>query len=258
MKRLLLFLCLISICQAKEPTKKQIDDSKPLTFTNRTVNKDGATFNITHYTLEKPYLADFFSEGPVALSVEKKRLYLLIDNDVHAFKLPGDKDKILTYDKSFGKEGIDLYKKEGEGWKPKETFSEWGNQIVSRKLGKFGTLLGVPKKENKMNFLQITELQGKEIARFGTDKGDGRIESSRVVRCRRVLVWSLADKGKFLFSLRARDLGMDYPWMISIDVSEKGELFIGFTQSRKGKKHRRSDVTESAVLKLTGLETIKK
>ena len=46
--------------------------------------------------------------------------------------------------------------------------------------------------------------------------------------------------------------------MQSIDITEDGVMYLGFTQERNNLEgQRRSDVTEAGFLKITGLDTIK-
>ena len=272
----LLLLPCLAFAEDKKPTlEEKIADSKPLELEVVAVKKGDAVLQVTPILMEKPFVTDWFADGPRSLRVDGDKLQAW-------FKQRGDKDSIqafvlpkaggkLAYDSKFGDKGIAKYDREHRpksDWKPKEDYGDWGDSIKSRPLG---DLVGKPHKseeKEKGQLLKIEDAQGKAVAELGFVDKDNKLcwlhnfcRYKDIVflvdgNCRKIGVWTI--EGKQLFNIECRELGLDYPWVQSIDVTEKGELYLGFTQKRKkadGKGN--SEIQEAAFLKITGLDSIK-
>ena len=220
--------------------------------------------------MDKPFLTDWFADGPRSIKVEGDKLQAWFKarkggDTVHAFKLTKGK---VAYDATFGDKGIAPFDRKKANWKPREDFGDWGDSIVSRPVGKY---IGKPdssEEKEKGQQLKLEDDKGKEVMKLGFVDKDNDIcflhnfcawKNIVVIvdgNCRKLCFWNL--KGKHLFNIECRELGLDYPWVQAIDITEDGTMYLGFTQKRKDAKGgRNSDIQEAAFLKITGLDTIK-
>ena len=269
--------CLIALSSRvfaddKKPSlEEKVKDSTPLALEAQVAKKGDAIFQVTPIHMEKPFVSDWFADGPRSLRVDGDKLQAWFKSrdggdTVHAFKLPKGKGK-LTYDAGFGDKGVQPYDRKKGNYKSREDFGDWGDSIISRPLG---AAIGKPNKEeeDKGDQLRVEDLEGKELAKLGFVEEKNKIcwlanycSYKNIVflldgNCRKIGVWSI--NGKHLFNSECRELGMDYPWVQAMDVTDKGEHYLGFTQKRaKGDGKGRSNIQEAAFVKITGPDTIK-
>ena len=246
--------------EEKPTLEEKIEDSNPLSFEARPF--DGkAKLKVTYLLMDKPYLAEQFSKGPNSLSIEDGKMTVLFDKEVHRLTLPSKSDGKLSHDKTFGKEGVEAYKKD-KGWQPAETF-DYG-WFKSRPLG--DGLIGRIEQQ-PFHHLVVTNKSGKEVVKLGTKQGKSKLCWLQNVcrwkdlvfivdsNCRDIDVWTIG--GKFLFEIDLIDLGPRYPWPMSIDITDDGVLYLGLTHEREKKEgNDNAGVTETFFMKITGLETI--
>lgn len=241
--------------------KEKVADSVPLSE-RAGLHRAGADLKVTHLYMEKPYIKGFFSHGPISLRIEDNTMTVLFRSEVHRLQLPKQAGGKLTYDETFGEGGVMPYDRD-KGWQPVEKLSN-GDKVLSLPLG---DLVGEATK-SPFHQLVLTDKGGSEVARLGAEDGDGKIcwfkNACRYKdlvfiidsNCRSLDVWTV--QGRFLFDIKMKELGLDYPWPMSIDITDAGELYLGYTQERKKKVggRRNSDVTESAFVKISGLDQI--
>ncbi|MBI1336727.1 MAG: hypothetical protein GC164_07175 [Phycisphaera sp.] len=268
MRVLPVVLCLLlgtSFIYAEEPAtfESLVEGSLPLEF-GTVIRKNGAVLTVTHYLMEKPYLSQSVFSGPNSLSVEGDKMTVLIGKELHRLTIPKQDKGKLTHDESFGTHGVMAYDPKESTWQPAENFPNFMRHMSSRKLG---DMVGYVEKD-PFYHLQIKNAAGEDVASLGTDKDPGKIcflknacrwkDLVFIVdaNCRDIMVWTIS--GKYLFEFSSREMGVDYPWMMSIDITDQGELYLGFTQERIRKSNgaRNSGIAETAFLKITGLETI--
>ncbi len=276
-----IFTCLLlfagfAFAEDKKPTlEEKIAETKALELEVKVIKKGEAVLQVMPILMDKPFLSDWFADGPRSLRVDGDKLQAWFKarggkDSIHAFKLPKEGGK-LTYDTGFGEKGIAKYDREHRpksDWKPKEDYGDWGDSIISRPLGE---LVGKPEKseeKEKGQLLKIEDADGKPVAELGFVDKDNKLcwlhnfcRYKNIVflvdgNCRKIGVWTM--DGGHLFNIECRELGLDYPWVQSIDITEKGELYLGFTQKRKKADGKGgSSIQEAAFLKITGLDTIK-
>ena len=71
--------------------------------------------------------------------------------------------------------------------------------------------------------------------------------------CRKISVWT--QEGKFIEGIKAKELGLGYPWMPSVAFDKDGTAYLGVSQKREGDP--RKSVYESVILKIEGLQNLK-
>lgn len=266
---LLLLSCFAVAEDDKVPFEEKVKNSKPLKLTVDVFKEGDAVLKISLLLPEKPFLTEWFADGPRSLKVEDGKLQAWFQSrdggdKVHGFKLPKGNGK-LVYDEAFGDKGIAPFDRKKGDWKPREDFGDWGDDVKSRPLGE---LVGHPVSEKADHWLDVKTKDGKDVVTLGKLKGESDIcwlhnlcrykDMVFLVdgNCRKIGVWTI--KGEKLFDIDMDDLGLDYPWAQSIDITEDGTMYLGFTQERKDPQGKRdSGVTEAGFLRITGLDTIK-
>jgi len=265
---LLLLSCLVVADEEKVSFEDRVKNSKPLELKVDVFKKGDVVLKISLMLPEKPFLTEWFADGPRSLKVEDDKLqawFMSRDNGdtVHAFKLPKEGGK-LVYDETFGDKGIAPFDRKKGNWKPREDFGDWGKDVKTRPLG---DLVGHAVSE-KEHWLEVKTKDGNEVVTLG--KVDGKSDICWLHNfcrykdlvflvdgnCRKIGVWTI--KGEKVFDIDTDELGLDYPWVQSIDITGDGAMFLGFTQDRNNLEDRRvSKVTEAGFLRITGLDTIK-
>ncbi len=258
--------------KAKPTFEEKLKDSTPLKLEAQVVKKGDVVLQVTPLLMKEPFVADWFADGPRSLKVEGDKLQVLFKNrggkySVQSFKLPA-KDGKIEHDTSFGDKGIAEYDRKKSDWKPREDFGDWGDDIKKRPLGKYIGRIDKEEEKEKGHQLIVEDAEGKEVAKLGFVDKSNKVcwlhnfcsYKDFVVlvdgNCRDIDFWTL--NGKHLFSVDCRTLGLDYPWVQAIDITEDGTMYLGFTQKRpKGDGKGKSGIQEAAFLKITGLDTIK-
>ena len=262
-------LSVFAFADEKPTLEEKIKDSSPLKLEEQVVKKGDAILQVTPVMMDKPFLTDWFADGPRSLKVEGDKVQAWFKvrkggDSVHAFNLVKGK---LVYDTTFCDKGIAPYDRKKGDWKPRENFGDWGDDVISRPLGDLVGKKDSSKEREKGHLLIVEDAKGKKLTELGyVDKDDTICWLHNYCRykdivflvdgnCRRIGVWTI--EGKHLFNIKCGELGLDYPWVQAIDITDKGELYLGFTQKRKDAEGKKSDIQEAAFLKITGLDTIK-
>ena len=266
----LLALTGLVLADEKPTLEEKIKDSSSLKLEAQVVKKGDAIRQVTPVMMDKPFLTDWFADGPRSVKIEGDKVQAWFKarkggDSVHAFKLEKGK---LVYDTTFGEKGIAPFDRKKGDWKPRENFGDWGDDVITRPLGELVGKKDTSQEEDKGHLLIVEDANGKKLTELGcVDKDDTICWLHNYCRykdivflvdgnCRKIGVWTI--KGKHLFNIECRELGLDYPWVQAIDITDKGELYLGFTQKRpKADGKGKSGIQEAAFLKITGLDSIK-